>query len=146
MPRFGASSEAKIRTCHADIQVVVRTAIIRGPDFTVIFGARTPVEQADLVSTGFSQKLDSLHVVGEDAGRELSDAIDIAPWPVVWPNRETQTEAEFEEAIKRFHVLGGYVLGVADQLNIALIWGGDWDRDWIYTDQRFHDLGHLQRM
>ena len=144
MPYYGTKSKAKLATCHLDIVEVCVRAIASGPDHTIIWGGRSATVQADLVADGFSQRLDSLHVIGE--GRELSDAIDLAPWPVVWPNRENQTQAECEDAIKRFHVLAGYILGIAEVLGIALLWGGDWNRNWVYTDQRFDDLGHFERV
>lgn len=144
MPYYGAKSKAKLATCHLDIVEVCIRAIAGGPDHTIIWGGRSAAVQADLVTDGFSQRLDSLHVIGE--GRELSDAIDLAPWPVVWPNRETQSRSDFEDAIKRFHVLAGYVLGIAEALGVALLWGGDWNMNWVYTDQRFDDLGHFERV
>jgi peptidoglycan L-alanyl-D-glutamate endopeptidase CwlK len=44
----------------------------------------------------------------------------------------------------RFYVLAGYVLGIATRLGVPLRWGGDWNGNWSYRDQRFHDLGHLE--
>lgn len=146
MPSLARRSDQRLVTCHPEIQEVVRLAIKNGPDFTVphLGGAREPFEQEGLVKDGFSKRLDSLHVVGEE--RELSDAIDLAPWPVIWPDLETQAWAEFLDAIKRFHVLGGYIMGIAASKDIELRWGGDWNRNWIYTDQSFHDLGHFERV
>jgi hypothetical protein len=59
-------------------------------------------------------------------------AVDVAPYPIDWENMD------------RFRVFGGFVLGVATVMGIRLRWGGDWDRDWDYTDQRFHDLPHFE--
>lgn len=146
MPSFASLTDERLMTCHPDIRRVARLAIKNGPDFTIPLygGARTLVEQGTLVDDGTSQRLDSLHVIGEE--RELSNAIDLVPWPVVWPDLETQAWAEFLDAIKRFHVLAGYVMGIAETVQVPLIWGGDWNRNWIYTDQRFHDLGHFERV
>jgi peptidoglycan L-alanyl-D-glutamate endopeptidase CwlK len=44
----------------------------------------------------------------------------------------------------RFYVLAGYVLGIAQAQSVALRWGGDWNGNWDYRDQRFHDLGHFE--
>lgn len=121
------------------IRTILEAARLAGcPNVTIQHngGARFLAIQEELVATGVSQTLNSLHRIDEPpniiVGREKSHAIDLAPWPIDWDD------------VKRFHVLAGYLLGTADQLGTPLVWGGDWDRDWVYTDQQFHDLGHFQ--
>ena len=46
--------------------------------------------------------------------------------------------------MKRFVDFAGYVKGVAEDLGIAIPWGGDWDGDGDFSDQRFHDLPHFE--
>lgn len=61
-----------------------------------------------------------------------AEATDAAPYPIDWEDRE------------RFIMFGGYVLGIAFELNIGLRWGGDWDRDTQVKDNRFDDLVHFE--
>ena len=126
MPIFGAASLRKLATLHPDLQRVLRAAIVAGPDFTIVSAKRSPEEQERLVEGGFSRTLQSKHL------RTPSEAVDVAPWPVDWGDAQ------------RFQVLAGYIMGVASQLNVRLTWGGDWSRDWNYTDQDFNDWGHFE--
>lgn len=32
----------------------------------------------------------------------------------------------------------------ASTTGVKIRWGGDWDGDWIHTDQSFHDLPHFE--
>ena len=59
-------------------------------------------------------------------------ALDAAPCPIDW------------EDAKRFYLFAGFVLGIARQLGIKLRWGGDWDGDFTWRDQKFHDLVHFE--
>jgi len=63
---------------------------------------------------------------------EQSRAVDIAPWPIDW-----------EEA-NRFYALGGFLRGLAAKMGVPLRCGFDWDGDWCFRDQTFHDLGHFE--
>ena len=40
--------------------------------------------------------------------------------------------------------LGVPVMGVAGELGIELVWGGNWDRDQELSDNGFDDLPHFQ--
>jgi hypothetical protein len=61
-----------------------------------------------------------------------SNAIDIAPFPIDWKNRE------------RFCYLAGIVKGIAHSKGIKIRWGGDWDNDGETTDNKFDDLPHFE--
>ena len=61
-----------------------------------------------------------------------SRAVDIAPYPIDWDDA------------KRFYLLAGMMFQAATNLRVTLRWGGDWDGDWIHTDQTFFDLPHLE--
>jgi peptidoglycan L-alanyl-D-glutamate endopeptidase CwlK len=126
LPEFGTASLRKLTTLHPLLQLVLRTAIQDGPDFTIISAKRTLEEQHALLAEGASRTLKSKHLMTP------SEAVDIAPWPVDW-NDTT-----------RFYILAGYVLGIAARLGVPLRWGGDWNGNWSYRDQRFHDLPHFE--
>ncbi len=128
MPEFGSRSEARLATCHPDLQRVVRTAIEYGPDFSVLCGHRTREEQERCCREGRSQLPwpRSLH------NRQPSLAVDIAPWPIDWDD------------LPRFIFLAGYIMATAHRLGVELRWGGDWDRDYEQSDERFRDLPHFE--
>ncbi len=127
MPHLGPDSESKLVTCHSQLQIVMRR-VIQVIDFKVIWGHRGEELQNQLFEAGLSKKRwpDSKH------NSPVSMAVDIAPYPIDWFN------------IKRFALLGGYVMAVADSLNVKLRPGFDWDMDWDITDQTFMDWGHFE--
>ena len=141
MPRFGSESESMVVTCHPNIQRAVRSAIVL-IDFKVIFGHRGPIIQLELYEAGKS-KIDGI-TKKSNHNYDPSRAIDIAPWPVQWPDEEGISDGEQQHRIKRFHVLAGVMLGVGHSIGIPLIWGGDWNHNFVYNDQSFHDLGHFE--
>ena len=125
MPAFSARSNNVLNTVHPDLQRVFRRVVQRF-DCTVLpdGGRRTPDRQQELVDSGASQTLNSKHLTG--------NAVDVAPWPLDWDDTD------------RFRAFGGYVIGIAQQAGVELRWGGDWDGDWCFTDQTFHDLPHFE--
>ena len=126
MPKFGKQSERVLITCHIDLQRVARE-VIKGSDFSVVSGHRTPAEQADLVRRGLSLTATrSKHLA------DPSEAMDLAPYPIDWRDQD------------RFLHLAGRVLQAGAYLGVRLRWGGDWDSDGDLRDQNFMDLGHFE--
>ncbi len=77
-----------------------------------------------------------LDLVEEDPTGKAS-AVDMVPWidgGIPWQRRRV------------WYQFAGYIKGVGLMLKTPLIWGGDWDSDLTYTDQRFHDLPHYQEV
>jgi hypothetical protein len=56
----------------------------------------------------------------------------VAPYPIDWENTN------------RFFYLAGLVEGLASIMGIKVVFGGDWDADKDFSDQRFNDLPHYQ--
>lgn len=128
MPRLGNSSLEKYATLHPKLQKVV-SEVIKYVDFSVIEGVRTKERQIELVEQKKSKTLDSKHLADQNG---KSRAMDLAPYPIDWEDRE------------RFILFAGFVLGVAQQLGIKLIWGGDWNRDFYTKDTGFFDSPHFE--
>ncbi len=143
MPALGTESESMLVTCYPNVQRIMRI-VINLIDYKVIFGHRSIEIQQGLFAAGRST-LDGINKKSQH-NFDPSRAIDIAPWPIQWPDEEGISDGEREHRVKRFHVLAGVVLGVGHAIDIPLIWGGDWDHDFTYNDQNFHDLGHFQLM
>lgn len=137
MPSFGERSHARLATCHRNIRIVMDAAIRKGPDFTILCGHRSRAEQNELYQQGRTTpgdivtNIDGLNDTSKH-NETPSLAIDIAPYPIDWNDTD------------RFKILAGYILGVADTLSVPLRWGGDWDRDYTMSDERFIDLPHFE--
>jgi hypothetical protein len=106
-------------------------------------GARTLATQELLVREKRSKTMNSKHVT-HPPNVLFSRAMDIAPYPVIWPENETQPERR-RLARARLYLFAGYVLATADRLNVPLRWGGNWDGDdFDLFDQKFNDLVHFE--
>lgn len=139
MGAYSARSEQRLSQVHPSLQHVFRRII--GPwDHTILVGFRGKAEQDLAFRTGRSSLAwpKSKHNGGQPRnpirsdGQPFSLAVDAAPWPIDWDD------------IERFRAFGGYVLGVGDTLGIPIRWGGDWDGDRDFKDQRLIDLVHFE--
>ncbi len=127
MYKFSKSSQEKLGTCHPSLQAVMRSVIAQA-DFAILEGHRGQKRQNAAFESGKS-KLVFPH---SNHNCNPSNAIDIAPYPIDWNNRE------------RFAYLAGLVLATAKQMQIPLRWGGDWNRDGDLLDNNFDDLVHFE--
>jgi peptidoglycan L-alanyl-D-glutamate endopeptidase CwlK len=127
MPRYSNRSAIKLAECDERIQRVFNT-VIETVDNTILVGHRNQEDQEEMYETGRSQLQwpNSMH------NSLPSKAVDVAPYPIDWNDRE------------RFTLFAGYVLGVAENMGIKLRWGGDWDRDFKTSDNSFDDLVHFE--
>ena len=139
MPKFGTESMNRLNTVDLDLQNVF-LEIVKHHDCKILSGKRSAEEQAQLYAENRSQR----DGVRKKSMHQLGLAVDVAPYPVLWPDEVGICQAEKEHRLKRFHVFAGFVLGMAQKMGIDLRWGGDWDEDWIYNDQKFHDLPHFE--
>jgi len=131
MPKFSRKSQEILFTCHEYIQVVMRD-VVKIIDITIISGKRGEEEQNWLYRNGFSKKMFPNSKHNSEVNDTLSEAVDIAPYPVDWEDKE------------KFYYVAGHVMAVADGRSVALRWGGDWDMDDDLHDQTFMDLGHFE--
>ncbi len=127
MPSFSKASRKRLETCHPDLQRLMNE-VIKHWDCTVLEGHRTEHRQNEMVRTGTSQLKWPL----SKHNRTPSEAVDVAPYPIDWQD------------IERFRAFGGFVLGVAAMLEIPIRWGGDWNGNRDFKDQKFHDLPHFE--
>ena len=125
MSKLSSASEARLATCHPDLQALIREAVLVFP-LVVLEGERTAERQAQLVATGKSKTLNSKHLT------RPSNALDFAPDPIDWADTA------------RFYFYAGYLRGIAMKLGINIRWGGDWDSDTNVAEERFKDLGHIE--
>ncbi|PIQ16434.1 MAG: peptidase [Flavobacteriales bacterium CG18_big_fil_WC_8_21_14_2_50_32_9] len=151
MPAFSVKSKSRLATASSNLQRLFNVVIMEF-DCTVLEGKRSETKQRENVARGVSKTLQSKHVYPLDAP---SLAVDVAPYPLQWPDREVQKKALAGDAaamnlytkqVAMFYAFGGYVKGVADRMGIKIRWGGDWDGDWVFVDQTFDDLVHFEEL
>lgn len=115
---LGKRSRSRLEGLHPDLVAVVERAIeITKQDFMVGEGMRSLARQRRLVAAGKSTTMNSRHLTGHAVdihpypydGDVDGDGIpNGADWDQYWP---------LERAMKT----------AAQELNVALIWGGDWN-------------------
>lgn len=139
MPRFSKTSQARLATCHP-LLIELFNEVIISVDCTILCGHRTRAEQDRAVAEGRSKTPypQSKH------NAQPSRAVDVAPYPIVWPSLATQTPAVYARELGRWYLFVGYVRRCAEELGIAIRCGADWDGDWETMDQKFHDLPHFE--
>jgi len=115
--KLGTRSLQNLSGVHPDLVAVVKLAIsITEQDFTVIEGVRNINRQRELVKAGKSTTMNSRHITGH--------AVDMVPWPVDWNDLE------------RFEVVAEAMKAAAEELDIPIVWGGDW--------KSFYDAPHFE--
>ena len=115
--KLGTRSLQNLSGVHPDLVDVVKLAItITEQDFTVIEGIRNINRQRELFKAGKSTTMNSRHITGH--------AVDMVPWPVDW------------EDLERFEVVAEAMKQAAEELDIPIVWGGDW--------KSFYDAPHFE--
>jgi peptidoglycan L-alanyl-D-glutamate endopeptidase CwlK len=147
MPNFSKASKDKLASCESDLQDLFNS-VINQYDCTIIEGQRSTERQEELLKEGASRVKHSKH------NYEPSKAVDVSPFPIPenWGripytllNKEDREH--FKRAIQelcRFYHFAGYTKGVADNMNIPIRCGADWDGDNDFNDQTFNDLIHFE--
>ena len=125
MPKFSTKSTKILNSCDEDLIAIFNEAI-RYIDFSVIEGHRTVKRQKQLKAAGLSKTMSSKHL------QMPSKAIDIAPYPINFDDRE------------RIVYFAGIIKGIAFSKGIPLTWGGDWNNDTEVYDNQFDDLLHFE--
>lgn len=109
--KLGLRSKQRLKGVHPDLVAVVKRAIeISDVDFTVLEGMRSVDRQRELVAKGASTTMNSRHLTGH--------AVDLGAWVGGtvrwdWP---------------LYHKIGAAMKQAADELNIKIVWGGDWNK------------------
>lgn len=127
MPKFGLASREALATCHPDLQRLFNE-VIKHWDCKVLEGHRGKAAQNAAYAAGASQ----LKWPFGNHNKKPSTAVDVVPYPVDWDD------------IEGFVAFAFFVQGVAAALGIKIRWGGDWNKDRRYTDERFRDFPHFE--
>lgn len=109
MYKLGPRSQTRLKGVHPYLVKVVERAIeITTVDFTVLEGLRTPERQKVLMEAGASQTLNSRHITGH--------AVDLGAW--------VEDEVRWDWPL--YHKIAAAMKEAAKELNVAIVWGGDW--------------------
>ena len=127
MAKFGRRSRENLSTCHEDLQKVFNE-VIKHVDCSILEGHRDERTQDRYYEEG---KTKVRYPMGRHNSKP-SRAVDVVPYPVDWDDRE------------RFHLFGGFGLGMARGMGITLRWGGDWNMNFEVDDNRFDDFPHFE--
>ena len=132
VPSFSLHSTRHLDSCHMRLQALFHRVIV-ARDCRILEGHRSYGRQDELFEEGRTTLRggDSKH------NRTPSEAVDVAPWYPDPPHIHWEEHREF-------YLFAGFVFGVADELQIPIRWGGDWDGDLTFRDQTFHDLPHFE--
>lgn len=126
---WSRTSARNLETCHSDIVRVLEAALPDAPyDFKVICGHRGKAAQDKAVS----EKRSKTPWPRSKHNKFKSHAADIIPLPLNWDDHQM------------FVDLAQHVLAVAEEMGVAMRWGGDWDMDKDWRDERFFDGPHFE--
>ena len=124
---YGIASQRNLKSCHVLLQKIF-LEVIYGYDCSILEGYRNMEEQ----NIYYKQGLSNAEWPMSKHNTYPSRAIHAAPYPLDWDD------------IDRFLYFGGFVKGVALKMNVALVWGGDWDGDNDFNDQDLNDYVHFE--
>ena len=143
MAKFNKNSLEKLKKLHPDLQQILLIAI-KITDFSILDSLRDEQAQQKAVSNKRS-KVDypnSKHNRSKQNNgtydNNKSDAFDIVPYPIQWPDIRKQTTRDYVKRMGRFYFLSGVIKAIAYSLNIKIKWGGDF--------KNFFDGPHYERI
>lgn len=126
---FGKRSLRAREELMKPLQILVDNVILEY-DFTILDAQRGRAEQEKAFKGGFSKA----HFGDSAHNFEPAVAMDLAPYPI-----------DFSQAgVPKFRALAKIVMFTANRLDIPVRWGGDWDMDGDWRDERFLDWGHFE--
>lgn len=131
--KFSKRSENILSTCHDDLRKVM-DYVLEYVDISIICGFRDKAEQDEAYARGSSK----LEFPKSEHNERPSRAVDIIPYP------------EGYKGDKKFYYIAGIVEVVSNILlkhgiiTHEIRWGGDWDSDVDFTDNKFNDLAHYE--
>lgn len=127
MPRFSKRSMDRLSSCHPDLQRLF-ISVIKTHDCSILCGHRSEADQEKAVSEGRSK----VHFPDSRHNSYPSNAVDAAPYPIDWND------------LDRFAAFAKVVQSRAKDMGIGIRWGGDWDGDGNWRDERFVDMPHFE--
>lgn len=121
---FGRQSSRERETLHSNLVLVLDRAILR-VDFSILQGNRSKADQEAAFDSGASgvHWPNSKHNQS-DGDFDKSDAADIMPYPVEWPDRKHDHPLEYIRKLAKILELQTVIFEEAAAINVDLRWGG----------------------
>lgn len=157
--KFSTNSTDTLNSCCLEL-VTIATAVLPFKDVSVTCGARNSHTQYQLYKRGKSelQYPDSKHNIGDEAGRDFSDAVDLVIWHPKYGSlygkdkQLCQIADDFGVSLIRarywfymqYAELNALMQFIAQAKDIELRWGGDWNSVNGILDQSFDDFYHWE--
>ena len=151
MSQYSKKSVDYLETCDTKL-IELGYAVLKIHDHSVLEGFRAEAEQNEYYEQGLSQ-------VKWPYGKHNtypSKAVHFKPYPIDWDEvllmdwiltgnnvDKERLEKAFREYAK-LYFFAGIVKAKAIELGTTVRWGGDWDGDYDFNDQSFHDLLHWE--
>jgi peptidoglycan L-alanyl-D-glutamate endopeptidase CwlK len=124
---LGRRSKQRLRGVHPDLVAVVERAITLTPvDFTVLEGLRDEARQRELVAAGASRTMRSRHLTGH--------AVDLGAW--------VGGQVSWDWPL--YHHIARAMFDAADNLGVAMRWGGNWGERYTKQLADFADGPHYE--
>jgi len=127
MLNFSKRSLSKLETCDERLQRLFKE-VVKTWDCKILCGHRSMEEQ----NKAFDEGRSKLMYPQSNHNALPSMAVDVAPYPIDWHD------------LGSFYMFAGYVMRTAEEMGIAIRYGGDWDGDKKTADQHFNDLPHFE--
>ena len=134
MPKFSITSNDELFSCERRLQKLFNR-VVQTSDCTILEGYRSQIAQDKNFADGIS-KVKWPH--GKHNKRP-SKAVDVAPYPI-----PKNWGSDHWKDLVKFYEFAAIVRYEAVQMGIKIRWGGDWDGDGDYRDQKFDDLVHFE--
>ena len=128
--QFGERSRKVLATLDPRLQRVV-VELLKYVDVSLICGHRDEAEQNRMKAEGKSQ----LAWPRSKHNTLPSLAVDLQPSP--YPSNSEDLRAALG-------LIAGLAIRIADEHDVKLRWGGDWNRNGDVVDNKFDDLFHLE--
>lgn len=134
-------SRKNLEGVHPDMVAVVKRALeVTSIDFTVTEGVRTPERQRELYAQGRTKPgrvvtwtLKSNHFRNPRTG--FGHAVDVYPAPINLSDPQLKRKLE---------LVARAMFQAADELDIPIRWGADWDRDGVFGERGETDSPHFE--
>ena len=135
MPKFSNASKDRLAQCDERLQRIMNK-VIEHYDCSILTGHRTE-EQQELMYSSVPQR-SKLRWPMSKHNKIPSVAVDVAPYPIPYEWGE-----DWRDRVK-FYELKAIIFYVASKQGVKIRFGGDWDMDKDYKDNKFNDLVHFE--
>lgn len=134
MPKYSQNSLERLGQVDPKL-IHVFSNVIRYCDHTILTGHRTEEVQQQM----YDSQRSKVQWPNSKHNSKPSKAVDASPYPIP----KNWGEDHWKDMAK-FYAFAAVVQYEARRLGYKIRFGGDWDQDGDFTDQKFDDLVHFE--